>query len=270
MSTQENLISKIKKLLALANNEASTQSESEKALKLANRLLIKHNLTSSDIEVSAIQSDIVESDKSQTGFGGIKEEGAWEGLLIAVLAQYNFCHSIRFTTSRVHGGTLSVIGKKENVEAVLYLFDVARAMFRRSSKQAYNSHRKNVLEENRPLGLTEKDCLSQKKMGYRMPWIRTYLKGCVIGLSSKLEQEREELKVSADVDANKFALVLVNTSTAITNFIENKHKNLKSGSGKLRVNKDHGAFKSGLATGKSANFNKGLQGASKDAIRLQA
>lgn len=262
MSNQDKLINRIKKLLAMANDKGASQNETEVALRMANSLLIKHNLTMTDVQVSSIQKDVIESDKNRVGFGGIKEEGRWESPLMSTLCQYNFCHSITHTVTRVHGGSITVIGKKENVEIVLYLFDVARTIFRSLSKEAYNTHRKDVLEENRPLGLSEKDCLRQKKMGYRMPWIRTYLKGCVLGLADKLESEKKQVQANQDrAIANKFALVCTNTELAIRNFMDDKYKNLRTTKRNMKVSKDHGALSSGISAGKSVSLQKGLAGA---------
>jgi len=47
--TEERIIDKIRKLLALANNEAATEGERDNALRMAYNLIAKHNLEMSDI-----------------------------------------------------------------------------------------------------------------------------------------------------------------------------------------------------------------------------
>lgn len=46
---EERLIEKIKKLFALANNEGAAPNEAENALRMANKLMEKHNLSSIDL-----------------------------------------------------------------------------------------------------------------------------------------------------------------------------------------------------------------------------
>lgn len=260
MSTTEKLIDKVKKLLALANDAGASLSEAEAALKKANKMLLQHNLTFEDVEIHKIQSDIIQTNAADITFGDIGEEGQWESALLNVLCEYNLCHCIKYRTAKVRGGSLSIIGKKQNVEIVKFLFETARHMFRDLSKQAYNDHRKHVLHQNRPQGLSESQCLKMKLMGYRMPWIRSYLKGCVIGLRHKLQDERDRLMSNEVANAtNKYQLMCTNTIVAIDNFIANIPGVTQSNTA-LKISNDHGAFTQGVATGKNAQFNNALDG----------
>jgi hypothetical protein len=256
MSKEQKLLDKIKKLLALGNDLSTTQQEAQSALRKANQLLLQHNLTLTDVEVSSIQSDIVETDKSKLAFGSIREEGQWEANLLNVLCYYNLCHSIKHVTTYSSKGSLSIIGKKHNVEIVTYLFDVARQMFRSLSKQEYNKHRKQVLEQFTPEGLSERDCLKQKHLGYRMPWIRSYLKGCVFGLSAKLKLEKKS--VEKDISGDKYAVMCTNTSVAIENFKKQQYSNLKKGRVVGKIKNDHGAYSKGLIAGRNSNLSKAI------------
>jgi len=51
MTTSERIITKIKKLFALANNKGATVNEAQTAMKMANKLLEKHSITAMDLEV---------------------------------------------------------------------------------------------------------------------------------------------------------------------------------------------------------------------------
>ena len=52
---EQKIIDKIRKMFALANNAGATKGESDNAMRMANKLLEKHNLSMMDLEV---QEDI--------------------------------------------------------------------------------------------------------------------------------------------------------------------------------------------------------------------
>jgi len=250
--TNQEIIKKITKLLALANDNAASSAEAELALKHANRLLTKHNLSMTDVSVGAIQQDVTEIDGIE--FGSIKEEGNWEALLMTVIANHNFCQSISHTTRGIKGGKISVVGKPENVEIVIYQFEVARNIFRKASKAEYNAMRKQIKSQY-PSFTTDLELSKAKLLPYRMPWIRAFLKGAVLGLNKQLSEQVEQMKQSD----NRFALVVTNTNTAITKYLENKYKNLSTGRTKVRVGSNRDAYSKGFATGKNAKLSKAIK-----------
>ena len=46
----EKILDKVKKLLAVANNEAATEGERDNALRMAHNMLAKHNLAMADLD----------------------------------------------------------------------------------------------------------------------------------------------------------------------------------------------------------------------------
>lgn len=251
--THQDIIKRITKLLALANDKAASSAEAELALKHANRLLAKHNLSMTDVSVGAIQQDITE--KEGIEFGVVKEEGRWETVLMSVIAQHNFCQSINHTVQGIKGGKISVVGKPENVEIVVYQFEVARNIFRKASKAAYNTMRKQVKSEH-PY-MTDLEMSKAKLLPYRMPWIRAFLKGAVLGLNKQLTEQVQQMKQEST--DNKYALVVVNTNKAITNYLNQKYNNLKSGKTRVKVGSNRDAYAKGFATGKNTKLSKAVK-----------
>jgi len=253
--THQNIIERITKLLALANDSAASSAEAELALKHANRLLAKHNLSMTDVSVGAIQKDISETEGIE--FGVVKEEGNWETMLMSVIANHNFCQSINHTISGIKGGTISVVGKAENVEIVIYQFEVARNIFRKASKNAYNTMRKQTKAEY-PY-MTDLEMSKAKVLPYRMPWIRAFLKGAVLGLNKQLSEQKKQMQQQSAQTDNKFALVVTNTNLAIENYLSDKYKNLSQSKTKVKIGSNQDAYAKGYATGKSTKLSKAIK-----------
>lgn len=270
MSNQEQkLLQKIKKLLTLGNDQAASEHEAQSALKKANMLLMKNNLSVKDISISSIKSEITETDKDDLIFGLKKEEGVWEKHLISTLCHYNLCQAIIHKPKRSNIGKVSIVGKDHNVDIVLYMYDVAHTTFRQLSKDKYNAHRKQVLDQYRDQ-YTERQLLKMKKMGYRMPWIRTYLKGCCIGLQKKLAAQKQQVMsetANDDNNSNKYEMVVVNTNDAIEQFLNEKYSNLKNSSTKMNVRDSHGALSKGIKDGKNAKLHRGVDKSNNNQVK---
>lgn len=259
MSTQdrEKLLDKVKKLMAIANDSGASANEVEVALKKANRLLVSHNLSMADVAISEIENDITETNPQDIYFGSVMSEGQWEPLLMEVLCEANLCHSLKYVAKYKSDGYMSIIGTKENVIVVKYLYQVACDKLRAASKIAYNKHRKEVLDEYKPQGFSENELLKMKVLGRRMVWIRNFLKGGVVGLKSKFAAEKKQMQQD-DQLGQKFGLMLVSNRQAIQNFIDNKHKDVKVSSAPMNINPENAAFQIGVEEGKNTTLNQAL------------
>jgi hypothetical protein len=208
MSTDK-LIEKVQKLLTLARNEGASEAEADTALKMANKILLIHNLTMSDIDIEQqddnglIQKDNV-IDICQNG-----EEGQWESTLMAVLCEYNLCGCISHSTKGTNKGTITIVGSQQNIEVVIYLFQAARDLYRALSKTRHSTYRKSVIDQWKAKGYVEKDLYAMEtENGSRMllrrsVWIRSYLKGCVTGLFHKLESQKLEMIQQEDAETQR-------------------------------------------------------------------
>lgn len=254
--SSEKLIDKVRKLLAKAER-TDNQAEADSFMAKANEMLLKHNLTLSQVKTSNDDNGITEEGYA-VKFGDVMEEGKWETTLMATLCAHNMCDSIIHSMKYQKGGSMSVIGSEDNVATVLYMFDVSRNLIRRLSKSAYSDYRKHIVEEWR--GLSDLDLQKQGILGYRMPWIRSYLKGTVIGLHSKLEQQKNEFLGADSNLCNQYGLMVVSNREAIERFKKERYSDLEECRKGLKVSNDHGAFERGVEEGKNVNIVKGLGG----------
>jgi len=121
MKTADEVISKIQKLLALANSD--NENEARLASERANELLLKHNLSLQ--QVHAKDSDYVETTIQ------IRRLEFTYGIIGALLREYFFVKVIRSKSwnGRTQSGrarwksSLSFYGRRENVECAQYVFE---------------------------------------------------------------------------------------------------------------------------------------------------
>lgn len=292
MSTEEKhekLIDKVRKLMAKAGG-TDNQTEADVFMAKANALLLKHNLTMTHIDTDD-KASIIEG--TDIEFGVIKGEGSWETYLMASISIHNLCESIlhpKFTKvngkdKRLKGGSMTIIGSKENIEVTTYMYEIATETIRRLSKKGYSAHRKHILAEYDGVH-TEKELLQFDFLSYRMPWIRSYLKGAVAGLHRKLEEMKEELfkeeeevedfvQTDPDVEneeegtetgliligttSQRYGLMITQNTEAIGEFKKKRYKNLRDSKGGSAIAGDTSAFQTGHRDGKNISFNKGVE-----------
>jgi len=113
----ETITQKIQHLLAMAEHPNSNPNEAAFAMERAQELLLKHNVTRSQvIDNSQIQ-------ETPAGIGVIDRTEAngfsWKSILLNVLAKANLCYVIRTP----HENKLHLFGTYDNVKAVLEMFD---------------------------------------------------------------------------------------------------------------------------------------------------
>lgn len=255
---QEKLIDKVRKLINKAEG-SDNQAEADAFMLKANQILLEHNLCMSQIDTEDDNSNGIVEKKKAVAFGEIVAEGGqWEHLLMGVLCAHNMCDSIIHTKRNVHGGLMSVIGTADNVEIVLYLYEVATRTIRKLSKEAYKSVREETLAAW--FGeMTEKELLKAGHLPNRMPWIRNYLKGAALGLNDKLQLQKVTLEKESNVaSSGQFALMIIGNKEAIEKYKEEEYSDL----GKSRAVKivDKSAYIKGKEDGFNINLNKGLGG----------
>ena len=265
--SNDKLIDKIQKLLAMANG-TDVQAEADTFLAKANELLLLHNLSLTDVELGGTENAVTEAKEART-YGDVEAEGKYEGALMHHIAKHNFCSTI--ITSYYNGGKLSVIGRPDNVEATLYMFDTARAGLRRISKKAYSAYRKEVLAQFEPregetMAELEKCLKRSKQLRYRTIWIRSYLKGAVVGIARKLEAERQK---ATEGNASRYAIVLSKNNEAIKKYKADEYGELGQARATNTSNVDRTAFARGVQGGQNMNIAAGVNAAkTANALRL--
>jgi len=199
---KESLMEKIQKLFNQAESEGriGNQAAAETFAAKANQLLIDHNLSKGEVngfEASEKDPIMQTSEEDRIAYGLSKSDGTWEEDLIGVLCRHNMCGLVYQTWQR----TATIIGKAENIEVVKYMYSVLRRIIKDMSGPAYSTYAK-AIKDKYP-GYGQKELERARAISYRMPWIRSYLKGAVQGVRNKLysDQQAAEPKTRERVDA---------------------------------------------------------------------
>ena len=178
-TNKENLDSVLKKLQKLKKlydsaKEINSEGEAEAAAVAIQRLLTLHNLSMEDVKVDddKVSNDIIHEHISgeNYSFGGW-----WDERLTHVICKYSFCKCYYYGNSYKR---LLVVGKKENIENVLWMKKFLSEKFVRLSEKRWAEYKDS--EEYSINKIT------------KHKFQRNYLIGCTEGLDAKMKAEREE------------------------------------------------------------------------------
>jgi hypothetical protein len=235
MSIDEKVISKIRKLMAVANGNASGgEHERDTALKMALNLLAKHNLAMSDVK----QADQEGRKSEEVGI----TSHAWIRCFISPLAQMFFCTA--FTTKLApFKMKVTFIGLESNVATATEMF---KYIIKSISKEASRLAREG---------------------GLSGPFERSFCNGAGKQISSRcceLKHEAESESEAYPTKSNGTALVLaslykteacanLNYSVDVLNVHLYRGKNVNPQS------KSKQAFDQGQAFGSKLNLSKQLK-----------
>jgi len=157
---QNNIIEKIRKLLALAANNSSIE-ESASAASKAQAMLLEHHLSMAEIDLKEKPEEI---QKHDLNIGGNKRTIVWRQALHHRIAQAHFCKTIFYpgTTKK------TIVGKPTHIQIVQYLYDYLSKEIERQYK-----------------GWVERECFLSK------PNFRSYALGAVAGIHGKFMEQRK-------------------------------------------------------------------------------
>ncbi|MFI0609893.1 MAG: DUF2786 domain-containing protein [Anaerolineae bacterium] len=117
MTTPDSILSKIKKLQALTTDRGATPEEAATAAAKAQALLFEHNLSQCDVDTKEQAGPDPYGKVETTLEGANRNTVTWRRTLLYTIAKHNFCTAITLPNQT----KMIVIGKRSNVETVLYL-----------------------------------------------------------------------------------------------------------------------------------------------------
>ena len=220
---QESILTKVKKLLALAENNSSAD-ESQNSFLKAQMLLLKHGLT---------MNDVAESDTSNTKNvlnTSIDESSrmAWWKKSLANIISNNFrCKS--FTSFRSVNTRICIIGLEEDVNIATEIYNCAVRTIEHQSKLYVKLNKKNG-----------------KSAGLKNDFIIGWLKG----LEDKFRVQVESVK--------EYGLILVKDALVVAEV--DKMKLRKGQRSKITANRDEDARNAGYKSGNSFNGSSKMIG----------
>ena len=233
METNKNtqdILDRIAKLMQMA--DGGTQHEAETAAKLAQRLLMKHNLSMDDVNVDIDEKErAVQDDRFNMRDVWKKAEGNWVAILYNQVAINNLCKVITHSGGRWKD--ITIIGTRANVSMVQFTCQQLIPRLRQAEKNEwldYNGY------DKRPV------------------FRRGFLMGAAVGVGQQLAAQLHEMKQE---DKNVEGLVIY-SDKAVQEYMDNKWKNL--GKARRSSTSSRDGFQSGKAVGKSMSIHKGVGG----------
>jgi len=214
---QETILSKVKKLLALAENNTSAD-ESQNSFLKAQMLLLKHGLT---------MNDVADSDNTNTKNvlnTSIDESSRmlwWKKSLANIISNNFRCKS--FTSFRTANTRICIIGLEEDVNIATEIYNCAVRTIEHQSKMYVKLNKKS----------------NTKSAGLK----NDFILGWLSGLEDKFKKQVESVK--------EYGLILVKDALIVTEIEKMK---LRKGQGsKIKANRDADARNAGYKSGNSFN-----------------
>ena len=220
---QETILTKVKKLLALAENNTSAD-ESQNSFLKTQMLLLKHGLTMNDVAESDISNT---KNVLNTSIDESSRMLWWKKSLASIISNNFRCKS--FTSFRTANTRICIIGLEEDVNIATEIYNCAVRTIEHQSKLYVKLNKKNG-----------------KSAGLKNDFIIGWLKG----LEDKFRVQVESVK--------EYGLVLVKDALVVTEIEKMK---LRKGQGsKIKANRDENARNAGYKSGNSFNGNSKMIG----------
>lgn len=139
--TEEKIINRIKKMMALANDKAASDGERENALRMSYALMARHNLEMSDVDGNPVGPQEV-----RKGVGTVFYGRPWALTICQSVARLFFCHYYRRVSSsdKRNECTHVFTGKESNVEAAAEVARVLVESIRRESNSQMRARGENA------------------------------------------------------------------------------------------------------------------------------
>lgn len=233
-------IDKVRKLQEFTLENGATESEIENAMKLAQRLMIKHNLEQGDIEIGFNDINVTKIKSTWEGKWINLEIRAYEWQLLQMLSRIYNCQTLRtreiteyelWIKGIKYIDSFKVVGLPEDREMVVQIFENILPQIRELMLVRYKQSDKSI---------------SQFKFN------SSYQIGFCEGLESRLQSDKEMF--FTEEEKKSWGLIVVKKDTLIENYIkeEIKPKEVKT----KQVLLDEEAYQQGLEDGSEKNLNK--------------
>lgn len=241
MEKRDKILEKLRKLMNLKESatELGNEGEANAAAAGITRLLMEYNLSESDIpEQEKIDNPVI---SEEIPFKTEMSSGNWYGSLITIICEYNMCRNLIISipnNGRMKRSKFEIVGRKKNVEVVLYLISFLSHQFVAIGKRDYVKYKH--------------DCVS--KYGMKPKTITVYLKsflyGCVVGLDNKFKDAQQRLEEEVNITA-----IVLTAKTEIDNFLKGE----KIGTARSpKSSIDPLCARNGISVGENIEICKGI------------
>ena len=219
MAIDTTVLSKIKKLLALSTS--SNPNEAALAAARAQELLMKHNLTMSQVETHGQESQYCEAFVN-TG------SRVWRRMLLVVIARNNFCEMVYDTAT----SQAILIGEAHNQEVVTYLHQYLIGQLEPMAATAYKLSGSTI---------------------HAKSWLDSFYVGAVESINKRLETQKNEMAAASNACKSLVVVKDAELKQALYKF----YPNTKIGAAK-RIRSSDG-LREGREAGRRVALSKAIE-----------
>lgn len=244
------ILGKLRKLMDLKESASQLGNEGEANAAAAgiSRLLMEYNLTEEDIPQEQREKNPVVMQDIPASCRGHK--GNWYLFLVGEISRNNLCTVLKSVSSQRIGTriikeeVLNIVGRRENVDVVIYLTNFLSTQFQSIGRRRYNG-----------LSRYSQDPLLRREVS-QSSYMTSFLLGCVSGLRDKYEEMRQQMEQES---GSKVTALTLTTRNENLDFINNQfgkvnHIDKVRSANSINAN----AYRSGVDTGRNANLNSAL------------
>lgn len=218
--TSAEAVDKVRKLLALANDSASTEEEAATAMAMAHKLMQKHRIAEIELDQES-KDEGFEVDPTPFAYMG-KKHTSWKTSLANAMAHHNGCYIW------LNGSNICIAGRPQDTE-------VARTMYKFVARQVMT--------------------MATGYKGKGAKWLRAWRVGVIVTIDERLRTITEELKR----ETTSTALVVVeNRAVEVANYVHSKMRFGKSRGGS-RTGYDTDGWLQGRADGHKVRIHDELE-----------
>lgn len=272
-SVDNKILSRIRKMLAKAKDPASAENEVEICMKMAQKLMMEHNIQEGDIQIhpSDINKEVIFSQLWKS-FKYKSTNFEWE--LLDTIANFYNCkiyHGINYDFDAPNwkdtkAVRLSIVGTEENRMVVKELYETVVEKFLTLSEIRYKEYqvkrKDELIAELKSMGLDTKGITVQYFQGIRQmtakpTWITSYLAGTIKGIRTYLKSQQSEL-LQIESDKTTWGLIVKRHDELIALRLPELFKSKIKESNKLgnTVIYSEEAFREGIKDGQTDHNTK--------------
>lgn len=260
MSTEINekkrneMLEKVRKLMAKTVENGATEAEAELAMKKAQRLMLQYNIENDDIQISVLDIAELELDNEFKGH----EYKYWFWDVLNVIADSYGCQVIKSWVP-VTGSYYRIIGDKTDRQMIKSQFEMVYPVIREIEKDRYKNRLLEVTKmiDDATTNPFYKKVLLKENMPSRKIHFRSYYKGFLRGLKQKLDADKEEFFKVEQSSKAKYELMVIKKEELVNNYVK-ESINPKTRKTK-KVELDGDAYWKGNADGTQKSLNSQLK-----------
>jgi hypothetical protein len=244
MDKKEQILEKVRKLLALAEDPAAHEGEIENALKAAQNLMSKYDLDMDEVLVSP--SDISYEEQEYNYKRGERVLWTWD--LLEIIARSQNCKTIkRFKIGKDKEleTYFEVFGTKLEVKISKQIYAITVPIVRNLAKKRHREKSNKVIDEQIVLGLP----INPPNAG---KFFNDYVDGFMSGLQDKLNTNKQS-NILED-KTGKYGLIVIRKDELVKSYIDFKYPKVKTAKEKAGREIDFETWLLGQQDGK-ANHN---------------